>query len=107
MRSLDFFELLDKRDDGDGLDRLAETHVVSKNSVNTALVQRYHPIKSHQLIVLEVTTLKDGGLFSQSGEGFFFMLFFLNDVVNLFFFLIKVPSSFGFPIDAFLHDFMF
>ena len=35
------------------------------------------------------------------------MLFFLNDVVDFFLFLIKVPSSFGLLIDAFLHDFVF
>lgn len=35
------------------------------------------------------------------------MLFFLDNVINLVFFLIKMSSSLGLPIDAFLHDLMF
>jgi hypothetical protein len=105
--TFDFLEFLDEGDDGNGLDGFSQAHVVSENSVDTAFIQRDHPVETYELIILELTTFEDGWLFGEAGECFFFVFLFLNDVVNLIVFLIEVAASFGPFIDAFFHDLMF
>jgi hypothetical protein len=105
--AFDFLEFLDEGDDGNGLDGFSQAHIISENAVDTAFIQRDHPVETYKLIILELTTFEDGGLFGEAGECLFFMFLFLNDVVNLIIFLIEVAASFGPFIDGFFHDLMF
>ncbi len=89
------------------MDGFAQAHVVGEDTVDSAFIERDHPVQTHELIILEVSAFEDRGLFGEAGEGFFFVFLFLNDVVDFIFFLIEVPAAFGLFVDAFLHDFVF
>lgn len=59
------------------------------------------------MIILEISSLENGRLLGESGESFFLMLLFFNNVHNLKIFFFEVSAALGFFIDFFFHDLMF
>lgn len=49
--------LLKERQHSDGLDGLAQTHIICQNAADTAFVQTYHPVQRDQLVVLQLSAL--------------------------------------------------
>ena len=50
------------RDERDSLDSFAETHLVGKNTVQVVVVERNHPLKTLELVILERATNQVGRL---------------------------------------------
>ncbi len=90
-----FLELFYEGKDGDGLNGLTQTHIVSKDTTDATLIETDHPIKPYQLIVLQEATLKDGWLFCQSSENVLVMLFLFDHILDLFVLFFKVAALLG------------
>ena len=65
MRSTNPFELLEEPNQRNSLNRLAQPHLISQDTVDARLVQRYQPIQSRELVILQLPSLQDGGLLVQ------------------------------------------
>ena len=78
MRPFDFLKLLDEGYNRNGLNRLAQSHVISQNAVYSAFIERNHPVETNKLIVFELPSFETGRLFVEPGESFLLMLFLLD-----------------------------
>ena len=65
MFAIDTFELLQKSKHGDGLERLAQPHLVCQDAANARVVQPDHPIQPLDLILAHCAKLNVGRLNGQ------------------------------------------
>ena len=73
----------------------SKTHVISQDAADAGLVQADHPVEPDQLIILEHTTLEDGGLLGEPSKDILVMLLLFDHVLNFLILFFKVTASLG------------
>jgi hypothetical protein len=107
MRSIDFFELFYERQYGNCLDCFTETHVISQYTTYTTFVKTYHPVESHELVILQHAAFKNWGLFCQSSEDILLEFLFLDHLLDFLVLFFKVAPFFGFYLCVLSENLMF
>jgi hypothetical protein len=69
VRPVRALELLHGDEDGDGLEGLTETHLVSEDAVHTVLLETEHPVQTLKLVGPERRRGRGGGMGRGLGVG--------------------------------------
>jgi hypothetical protein len=106
VRPVDLLELLDEGDHGDGLDGLAQAHVVGQDAADAALVETDHPVEAHQLVVLQLAALQQRGLLREAREDVILRLLLLDQLLDLLLLLVEVSAPLGLVLVLLPEDFV-